>query len=113
MFISCPSYDDMKRVVKLFMTLLMVLTFLGCGNATESTSANSSDTVIVNDVDSQENVTSEYTVEEVGFERDGLHIYGELYLPSGNEPFPLVVISHGFGGNSGQVSSYAEAFAEN
>ena len=61
----------------------------------------------------QENGTSKYSVEEVGFERDGLHIYGELYLPETETPLPLVVISHGFGGNSRDVRAYAEMFAEN
>ncbi len=35
---------------------------------------------------------------ELYFDRDGLKIWGKLFLPEGDGPFPLVILSHGFGG---------------
>ena len=52
-----------------------------------------------------------WSVRETGLERDGLRIYGEMYLPESESPLPLVILSHGFGGNHTHMKSYAEAFA--
>ena len=52
-----------------------------------------------------------FSATEVTLERDGLTIYGELLLPDTAGPLPLVILSHGFGGNHSQMSAYAEAFA--
>ena len=57
--------------------------------------------------------TVPYSVKEVTLERDGLKIWGELYLPEADTPLPLVICSHGFGGNHEHVKSYAQAFARN
>ena len=55
-----------------------------------------------------------YSVQELLPERDGLKIYGELYLPDdAAEPLPLVILSHGFGGNHEHMTAYAKAFAGN
>ena len=54
-----------------------------------------------------------YSVKEILLERDGLKIWGALYLPEGDAPLPLVICSHGFGGNHEHVKPYAEAFARN
>lgn len=92
--------------------MLLVFALAGCANGTE-TIQEERESAEVSVESIEENVTSEYSVEEVGFERDGLHIYGELFLPKSDAPLPLVVISHGFGGNARQVRAYAEMFAEN
>ncbi len=55
--------------------------------------------------------TVRYTVEELCFERDGLTIYGQVAMPAGEGPFPVVILSHGYGGNYTQGLSMAEAFA--
>lgn len=47
----------------------------------------------------------------INFDRDGMSIFGKLYLPQGKGPFPAVVIGHGFGGNLRDVECYAESFA--
>lgn len=86
------------------MAMLLVMTIAAC-------TRNTGQEISEDAGNSRE--TGKYSVEEVGFERDGLHIYGELFLPKSNEPLPLVVISHGFGGNSRDVRAYAEMFAEN
>ena len=54
-----------------------------------------------------------YSVKEVVLKRDGLKIWGRLYIPDAETPLPLVICSHGFGGNHEHVKSYAEAFARN
>ena len=54
---------------------------------------------------------SEYSVEELILERGGMKIYGLLYLPEAEGPLPLVIMSHGFGGNHEHMTAYAEAFA--
>ena len=55
--------------------------------------------------------TFSFSSSEVILERDGLKIYGKLLLPDAEGPLPLVILSHGFGGNHTQMSAYAEAFA--
>lgn len=50
---------------------------------------------------------------EVTIERDRLTIWGKLYLPEAEDPLPLVICCHGFGGNYEHVKAYAEAFARN
>lgn len=57
--------------------------------------------------------TDGYMTEEVYFSRDGMNIYGKLYLPKNDTLLPVVIIEHGFGGNCTQVESYAVKFAEN
>ena len=52
-----------------------------------------------------------YSVQELTLERDGMKIWGELYLPESEEPLPLVIMCHGFGGNHEHMSAYAKAFA--
>ncbi len=52
-------------------------------------------------------------MEVLNFERDGKNIYGELYLPAGEGPFPAVIMAHGFGGQCAHNRPYAEVFAQN
>ena len=53
-----------------------------------------------------------YNLEEVSFTRDGQHIAGELYLPEGEEPRPLVILCHGYGGSMAHLRHYAVRFAQ-
>lgn len=55
----------------------------------------------------------EYTVQELNFSRDGMKIYGKLFLPTGEGPFATVIIGHGFGSDMSKTEGYAEAFAKN
>ena len=41
----------------------------------------------------------EYSMEELTIQRDGLSIWGKLYLPVGAQRHPLIICSHGFGGS--------------
>lgn len=65
--------------------------------------------------ESQENDydKGECTMEVMNFERDGKKIYGEMYLPAGEGPFPAVIMAHGFGGQCAHNRPYAEVFAQN
>ena len=58
--------------------------------------------------------TSAYTVYELAFERDGMQIYGNLYLPkSEDEQYPTAIIGHGFGSSYSYTAPYAAILAEN
>lgn len=55
-----------------------------------------------------------YTVRtlELPSERDGMNIYGILYLPEGRAgKLPTIVFSHGLAGTNASVSAYARALA--
>ena len=52
-----------------------------------------------------------YSMQELCFSRDGKKIYGELYLPEGNGPFPGVVIGHGLESSVEDTRVYAIALA--
>ena len=56
--------------------------------------------------------TSAFKIEEQNFQRNGMKISGELFIPERTSPMPLVILSYGFGGNRGGVKGYAESFAE-
>ena len=60
----------------------------------------------------QTGVPTAFTVQERSFLKNGMKIYGELFIPDRASPVPLVILSHGFGGNRGSVKGYAESFAE-
>lgn len=63
-------------------------------------------------VTAQTGAAAAFTVQERSFQRNGMKIYGELFIPDRTSPMPLVILAHGFGGNRGGVKSYAAAFAE-
>ena len=52
-------------------------------------------------------------MEILTFERNGKKIYGELYLPAGEGPFPAVIMAHGFGGQCAHNRPSAEFFSQN
>lgn len=57
---------------------------------------------------------SAYTVYELTFERDGMRIYGNLYLPKReSEQYPTAIIGHGFGSSYSYMAPYAAILAEN
>ena len=99
----------MKRFLLIITAMMLILLLAACGANRPSTEASGS-------TNSQSNVgngPSAYTVEQVWLERDGMRIYGELYLPKGSGKRPLVILSHGFGGNHSYTEGYARIFAEN
>ena len=54
----------------------------------------------------------EYSLEETEFYRDGMKIYGRLYIPAGEGPFPVAIMGHGLGQNLGHMDVYAKDFAK-
>ena len=80
-------------VKRIFVLLLVLAAVLPCCCAEESAE------------------TVAYSEREITLERDGMKIWGELYLPESEEPLPLVIMCHGFGGNHEHMSAYAKAFA--
>ena len=52
-----------------------------------------------------------FSVSELSFLRNGKKIYGKLYTPEGNGPYPAVILGHAFGANLSMMENYAEAFA--
>ena len=60
----------------------------------------------------QTDASAAFTVQERSFRKNGMKIYGELFIPDRTSPMPLVILAHGFGGNHGGVKGYAKVFAE-
>ena len=85
----------MSRRLLLLACAMMALGFIPVGHAEENQSE-----------------PARFTSTEVIVKRDGMSIYGELLLPGAEGPLPLVILSHGFGGNHQQMKAYAEAFAK-
>jgi hypothetical protein len=56
---------------------------------------------------------SSETLKSVTFYRDGKKICGELYLPEGSGPFPVVVVSSGQTASFSRYKDEAKNFAEN
>ena len=80
-------------VKRIFVLLLVLAAVLPCCCAEESAE------------------TVAYSEREITLERDGMKIWGMLYLPERSGPLPLVICAHGFGGNYEHVKAYAQAFA--
>jgi hypothetical protein len=59
------------------------------------------------------NKQTEYVTQETEFYRNNMKISAELFIPENDEPTPLVILSHGFGGNGASLAGYAQNFAEN
>ena len=107
----------MRKAAILVLAIALASLVAGCAaNPSQQTASGSqSNSSLQGDSDANsqdEAVSYAYSVEEVGFERDGKRIYGNLYLPDAEGPLPIVVISHGFGGDSSHAAGYAKAFAE-
>ncbi len=59
------------------------------------------------------NVQYQYTIQDFEVSYDSERIYGQLYLPQDTkDKHPLVIISHGLGGNYETGSTYAMNFAK-
>lgn len=58
--------------------------------------------------------TEAYTVHELTFERCGMAIYGNLYLPKGDrKAWPTAIMGHGFNSSYFFLAPYAAVLAEN
>ena len=98
-----------KKSLSLLLAL-MLITLTACGTQTQeqTTGDAAMDSTPASSVVQEE---TEYQVQSLDFYRDNRKISGELLLPDMNTPMPLVILSHGFGGNRSNVREYAEVFA--
>ena len=69
----------------------------------EETDATSEDTTTT---------SGRYDMQEMTFTRDGMTIYGHVYVPEGDGPFPGVVLGHGYGANLSMMEPYAKELAK-
>lgn len=101
--------------------LLVCMALLSGCTAGNETAAESAASQIIQPSQSEEvdktapdteDITYEYTTEELYAKRDDNQIYGVIYIPQGaDEQMPAVIFSHGFGGNYQVGEQYAEALA--
>ena len=56
--------------------------------------------------------TEVYQVYELNLEREGLKIFGNLLKPRGEEQYPLMILSHGFGSSYRYTLQYARELVE-
>jgi len=53
------------------------------------------------------------TEKKIFFYRDDMKIFGKLYLPEGEGPFPVVIFSNGFSGSYTSTEGYAKKLVSN
>ena len=90
----------MNKLIKLLIVPTLFLT--SCGNSNNNVPEEKEPLEV-------EEVTSYKTEVKNDIRREGLKIYGELYIPENSkEEYPLVICSHGFGGNMSGTSALAK-----
>ena len=125
-------WENVNKKALFIIVLLCLIT--GCGKAADNINSDKKDTAqditsieepiqdesLINDQDNEtskkkENsgMTVKYKMQELEFLRDGKKIYGRIYLPEGDGPFPVAIMGHGFGANLSMMEGYAKSFAEN
>lgn len=93
-----------KRIVALILVLATCLAGLvGCGKANSTGGIGNTKIEIVEDGDSEKGIY---------FYRDNLKIYGKLFLPEGDGPFPVVIFSSPMGGSLYYARDVIEALNE-
>ena len=90
----------MNKLIKLLIIPALFLS--SCGNSNNNSGPISEPIEV-------EEATSYKTEIKDDIRREGLKIYGELYIPENSkEEYPLVICSHGFGGNMSGTSALAK-----
>lgn len=108
-----------NRIIALILALMLSLSLLtACGSTpadqpVDDPQPEQSQPVEDQSGDAQqeEAPAENFTTEEVAFYRDDLQIYAQLMIPEGEGPFPVVILSHGYGGNHKQCLSNAKLLA--
>ena len=99
----------MKKVLKLLLIPLLFLS--ACNNHNQIESSEPSSESIEAPIEIE--ATNEYEKEDVIIHRDNLKIVGEFYTPKNSKDvFPLVICSHGFGGNMSSTRDVAISFVK-
>ena len=125
-------WENVNKKALFIIVLLCLIT--GCGKTADNINSDKKDTAqditsieepiqdesLINNKDNEtskkkENsgMTVKYKMQELEFLRDGKKIYGRIYLPEGDGPFPAAIMGHGFGANLSMMEGYAKSFAEN
>lgn len=100
----------MKKVLAIFVLPLILLA--SCSNSDGLKSIDISNISPIHEAIEIEE-TNQYDTESKTIYRDNLKIVGELNVPKNNqEIFPLVILSHGFGGNMGGLRNDAITFTK-
>ena len=99
----------MNKAFKLLLIPLLFLTSCASHNQTENSEPSSGSIKTPIEIEA----TNEYEKEDVIIHRDNLKIAGEFYTPKNSKDlFPLVICSHGFGGNMSSTRDVAISFAK-
>ena len=94
----------MKKLLKLFIIPTLFLSACNQNNNSQITFSK---------YEIEIEATNELLKEDVTVYREGLKIVGELYTPKNSyEEFPLVIMSHGFGGNMDGLRDLSVKFAK-
>ena len=109
----------MKRLILLWMLIALCGMLAACGGpsdhdpASETSGVSGTAQIETDNQDPEASLPAEvaFTVQELCFTRNGQQIYGELYLPEGDGPFPAVIIGHGLDSNLIDTEGYAKIFA--
>ena len=94
----------LTTVIILFLILSTVLT--GCGG-TKKAGIDIPEEDMPNIIDVSE------TEKEVYFKREGLNIYGKVFLPEGDGPFPTIVLFSGFKGSYSAFRDVSKKLVQN
>lgn len=102
-----------KTILFLVMTLMLSCTACASNETAQETAAETVQEVVeetaVEIVQPKMDITDiSATEKEIHFYRDDLKIYGKMYLPEGEGPFPVVIFSHGFPGTHFWADAYAK-----
>lgn len=99
----------MRRKIRIAVCLLLIAAcFSGCGGGGQQRAQ----TMGLGDAKAVK-TRIDYTIYELTFQRDNLNIYGQLYLPAGDEKtYPTVIIGHGFGSTYRNSATDCKAFAK-
>ena len=101
-----------KRIFSALFILILTMAFTACGAKPQDQTTGDTAHEGSTPASSVSQAETAYGIQDVEFFRDNMKISGELLLPDTDTPMPLVILSHGFGGNRANVREYAEVFAE-
>ncbi len=80
----------MKKIITFLWLVVFLCVFAAC-------SVTENETVVTENKKETEIIPISDTQKEIHFYRDNMKIHGELHLPQGEAPFPVVVLVEGFG----------------
>jgi len=105
----------MKKKIILLWVMVLLLSCTACASnetaqeAAQETSQEVVEETVEETVQPKMDITDiSATEKEIYFYRDDLKIYGKMYLPEGEGPFPVVIFSHGFPGTFFWADAYAK-----